>query len=135
MFVSDCLFFLFRVAWWPSSGNELSSWFSICAVLLYTVFVFLSRLVSRVRKWNFNCIGSCSLSFHLLRKIDYLRSLNETNGNVHSMEGSVGVEWSQMLGVDNGVLCHSFRRIHDRFKKIPRKSFHSSDASLNFYHG
>ena len=32
-------FFLFRAAWRPSAGKELSSWLSACAVLLYAVLI------------------------------------------------------------------------------------------------
>ena len=41
------LFVLFRIALWSYAGKELSSWLSACAVLLYTVliFVFLSRVL------------------------------------------------------------------------------------------
>ena len=43
-----CSFILFRIAWWPPAGKELSSWLSACAVLLYAVLTvfFFSRLVS-----------------------------------------------------------------------------------------
>ena len=31
---------VFRTAWWTSTGKQLTSWFSACAVLLYAVLSF-----------------------------------------------------------------------------------------------
>ena len=75
LFVSDFLFALFRIVWWPSTGKELSSWLSICAVLCVIpslMFVLLSRLMTlksfagcEIRLYRFLAI----LHFHLLLQI------------------------------------------------------------------
>ena len=41
LFVFDFVFvcFLFRIAWWPSAGKELSSSLSACAVLLHVILI------------------------------------------------------------------------------------------------
>ena len=55
MYVSLCPFVhLFRIAWWPSAGKELSSWLSACAVLLNAIFIVCIPLPFGVygRMWN-----------------------------------------------------------------------------------
>ena len=37
LFVFEFLFFLFRIAWWPFAGKELSSSFYACIVLFYAI--------------------------------------------------------------------------------------------------
>ena len=62
------LFALFRIAWWPSAGIELSSWlpsYIVSLLMLSLVFVFLSCLcLGRVVK--IQCIGFCKLSEFLI---------------------------------------------------------------------
>ena len=36
------LLILFRIAWWTSAGEELTSWLFACAVLIYAVWIFCS---------------------------------------------------------------------------------------------
>ena len=65
----DILFALFRVDWWTSAGQELSSWLSACVVLslipslAFDVFVRLMPLHGQ--DVDFECIGLRSLPFHL----------------------------------------------------------------------
>ena len=52
LFVLDKLFILFRIAFWPSAGKELSSWLSACTVFFFCA-VFLS-----CQDLELDCIGS-----------------------------------------------------------------------------
>ena len=47
--VFEFLFVLFKIAWWPSAGKELSFWYSACTVLRYPSIVLLSLFVSGAR--------------------------------------------------------------------------------------
>ena len=54
LFLSDFLFILFRISWWPSARKELSSWLSACAVLLCAVLIVCVPFPFAVwdRMWN-----------------------------------------------------------------------------------
>ena len=56
----DNLLILFKIAWWTSSGKELTSLFSACADLLYAIWIlcvpFPYQLLGKEVK--FDCIGS-----------------------------------------------------------------------------
>ena len=41
LFVFDLLFNLFRIALWPSAGEELSSWFFACAVFILSAVLIV----------------------------------------------------------------------------------------------
>ena len=67
LFFDDFLSILFRKAWWPPAGKELSTWFSALAVFIlcrpncmYSFPICLGQDV------EFDCIGFLSLPFHLL---------------------------------------------------------------------
>ena len=51
-----CSFILFRIAWWPPAGKELSPWLSACAVLLYAVLTVCFSFPFGV--WDIVCIDS-----------------------------------------------------------------------------
>ena len=62
-FVFNKLFILFRIAFWPSVGKELSSWLSAhtdfnCAVLLVRIYKLLFPVWYLRQIVEFDCIGS-----------------------------------------------------------------------------
>ena len=61
-------FILFRIAWWPSAGKELSSWISAVAVLISCSLKGMCSfpIWCLGQDVEFDCIGSWSLPFHLL---------------------------------------------------------------------
>ena len=70
---------LFRTAWWPSAGKELSSWLSVCVVLylmpsLTFVFVFclLFRAEGEFRLYRFQVIALCLLRKRSTLRISYI---------------------------------------------------------------
>ena len=59
--------FSFRITLWPSAGKELTSWLFDYGLLLYLLYRWCFFPVLRLgQDVEFNCIGSCVLSFHLL---------------------------------------------------------------------
>ena len=66
-FVFGVLFILFRIAWWPSGGKELSAWLSACAVLHYAIFIVCTPFRFGVcgQYVEFDLIGSRSLPFYV----------------------------------------------------------------------
>ena len=54
LLVFVCLLILFRIAWWTSVGKELTSWLSVCAILLYAILIVYVPFLYGVwgRMWN-----------------------------------------------------------------------------------
>ena len=63
---------LYRTAWLPSVGKELSSWLSALAVLILCRLncMYSFPILSLRQDVEFDCIGSWPLSFHLLWRIN-----------------------------------------------------------------
>ena len=73
MFVFDFVFILFRIAWWPSAGKELSPWLSARVV-------FISCRLNCMCFFPVRCLGAgCGIRLYWFLIIAFSSTLRDFN--------------------------------------------------------